>query len=201
MKLYLNFLLYTIFLAFFSSASAADLAAESRENAISKVEEFFNNMNSYEAEFLQQAFDNSSRKGKLYILKPNRVRLEYLGSDREIIIVDEDFVTHYAPDLDEVNFMPNEGIPIGFLGKSHINLRKDFKVTNVSEIQGQLTMVLQFKYKEQKSIVTVIFSKEPFDIQSISVLDENGDNVQLKMLNTRKNLHLNPKLFEIKREE
>jgi len=200
MKLYLTILLYTIFLAFPFSSSATEMTSENREKAISKAEEFFNNMDSYEAEFLQQAFDTSDRKGKLFILKPNRVRLEYLGTNPEVIIVDKDFVTHYAPDIDEVNFMPNEGIPIGFLGKSHINLRKDFKVTNVTEINGQLMMVLEVKYKEQKSLVTVIFAKEPFDIQSISVLDENGDNVHLKILSTRKNLHLNPKLFEIKRD-
>jgi outer membrane lipoprotein-sorting protein len=201
MKLYLTILLYTIFLTFHWGLNASAMTDHTREKAISKAEEFFNNMASYEAEFLQQAFDNSNRKGKLYILKPNRVRLEYLGANPEVIIVDNDFVTHYAPDIDEVNFMPNEGIPIGFLGKSNINLRKDFKVTNVSEINGQLMMVLEVKYKEQKSIVTVLFAQEPFDIQSISVIDENGDNVQLKMLNTRKNQHLNPKLFEIKRVE
>lgn len=199
MKLYLNLLVCAMLLALPANASTLPLAEADKHHIISKIESFLNSLESYEADFEQIAYDNSVRKGKLFILKPNRVRLEYSQPDREVLLIDEEFVTHYLPDLDEVNFMPNDGVPIAFLSKSKINLQRDFKIIKINDLNGLYEMTVELSYKNEKNLLSLLFTKDPMDIIKISVLDQNQNLIEMKFLTTKKNAYINPKLFEIKR--
>lgn len=60
---------------------SGEVQAQSAEN-IKKIETYLNNIKSLEATFVQMASNGATAEGRLFIEKPNKIRMEYGRSDK-----------------------------------------------------------------------------------------------------------------------
>ena len=62
------------FLTFFVLLFSLDVHAQSSEN-LQKIESYLNNIKSLEATFVQMASNGATAEGRLFIKKPNKIRM------------------------------------------------------------------------------------------------------------------------------
>ena len=66
----------------FAALLIAGATAAKAENAdLSKIENYLNNINTLEADFVQMSSNGGSAEGKIYIEKPSKIRMERIRPD------------------------------------------------------------------------------------------------------------------------
>ena len=72
--------------------------AQSTEN-IQKIENYLNSIKSIEATFVQMASNGSTAEGRLFIKKPNKIRMEYAEPTNVLIVGNGDKIVYNDLDL------------------------------------------------------------------------------------------------------
>lgn len=177
MKFFLSLIL-SISLLLFNNADAMDLKQGHVNKVTNSVQAYLNSLQELAFSFSQIDTDGVVREGKLYIKKPRQVRIDYFTPEEESLIIDENFITLYNKPLDEINYI-NGDVPIAFLSKSNINLRKDAKITNAFEQNGIMSLELEVPHKNGYHIIILSFKKNPMVLHGIRVLGSDGNVVDL----------------------
>ena len=75
--------------AFISATPAVDAAISVQDKAdLTRVESYLNGIKSLDAKFVQIAPDGSLSDGKLYLLRPGRIRFEYAPPSPILVVAD-----------------------------------------------------------------------------------------------------------------
>ena len=80
---------------------SGEVQAQSAEN-IKKIETYLNNIKSLEATFVQMASNGATAEGRLFIEKPNKIRMEYGAPTNVLIVGDGNYIVYNDTDLDQV---------------------------------------------------------------------------------------------------
>lgn len=196
-KLYTIFFITSILLI--PNASYAIGKQIDIDKDIKRVQQYFNNLHSIESEFIQTDSQGGTREGKFYLSRPNKMRLDYETLPKELIMLSEDMFIHYDYELKEMSYISAEKFPITFLSKKNIDLKKDAKVLNVTQIGNILDVEIELKSKDEyKPRVTLEFEKSPFNLKTIIVQDPEGGAVTLELRNAKYNSEINKKTFVFK---
>lgn len=198
MRLYIKLLIFTIFFTI-NSAHADDLNKIVKERATHKAQDYFNKLESIEADFNQTDTDGNDRTGKFLLSRPNKMRIDYYTPEKEMILLDEDFLIHYNRALDEVSYVSNDNLPISLLSRQNLDFTKDVRVINASEQKEGLSIELLLpKSKNDEHRIVMYFTNKPFQLSRITVLDKNGSEVTLSLVDAKYNQKLPASAFEFK---
>ena len=99
--------LFFVLLGLMFSSSAM---AQSAEN-LRKIEAYLNNIKSLEATFIQMASNGATAEGRLFIKKPNKIRMEYADPVNVLIVGDGNFIVYNDTELDQVTHIDYDDIP------------------------------------------------------------------------------------------
>lgn len=198
MKSYLKIIVFSIFLNA-GIAHADDLNKAVKDKAVQKVQDYFNSLKSIEADFDQSDSEGNSRVGRFLLSRPDNMRIEYITPEKEMILLDKDFLIHYNKSLDEVSYVSNEDLPITLLSKRNLDFSKDVRVVKaIEKKEGTTIEIVIQKPKKEEHRVEMFFTKKPFQLSTITVIDKNGGTVSLKLLNARYNESIPASAFEFK---
>lgn len=89
---------------------SGEVQAQSAEN-IKKIETYLNNIKSLEATFVQMASNGATAEGRLFIEKPNKIRMEYGAPTNVLIVGDGNYIVYNDTDLDQVTHIDYDDIP------------------------------------------------------------------------------------------
>lgn len=139
-------------------------------------------MASLSATFTQEDSNGVVRKGRLVIKKPNNVRIDYFTPEEESLVIDDEFIALFNKTLNELNYISSEGMPIHFLSKENIDLKRDLNVNNVYEQKNLISIegVVENK-KYGNHIIVMRFSNKPVHLSVIRVVSLDGSYVELKV--------------------
>ena len=84
--------------------------AQSAEN-IRKIESYLNNIKSLQADFVQMSSNGGTAEGRLFIEKPNKIRMEYAEPTNVLIVGDGNYIVYNDTDLDQVTHIDYDDIP------------------------------------------------------------------------------------------
>jgi outer membrane lipoprotein-sorting protein len=189
----MRFILYfTILLCTISFGAYAK--PDQSKGLVKKVEEYIAALKSMESNFIQIDTNGLRRYGKVYIKKPDRIRLEYFAPDKELIMLNNDLVMHYNPDLDEINYVPGEDIIFNILSKKNFQISKEANISRLEIQDNIIRMDFILKKDVQKRTLTLRFYKDPMILMSISV--QSGEDVVTINLDAPIiNHHIDGKIF------
>ncbi len=198
LKRYIKFLIITMFFTV-NAAKADDLNKIVKDKAIQKVQTYFNQLKTINAAFIQIDSEGNERKGKFLLSRPDKMRIDYLTPEKELILLDEDFLIHYNHSLDEVSYVSNENLPITLLSKKDLDFSKDVRVVKTNELKEgtQIEVVIPQKKKDEYTIV-MFFTKQPFQLSRVTVVDKAGGEVELKLIDAYYNSSIPNSAFEFK---
>jgi outer membrane lipoprotein-sorting protein len=178
-----------IFICFYSNYAFSD-----NNILLESIENDWNNTQTMSGEFHQKLPNNIIVSGKFFIQKPHKSNFTYENNRQQIItskffinIIDnEGFLIDRYPIIDQ---------PIYKLLSKDINFKKLFKFINVYNIDNEIIVEVSSKNDVR---IKLIFNKADYSLKNWEIIDELGQSTYLQFTKIRKNISIDPEVFDIK---
>ncbi len=186
---------FALIAALFLSTNAQ---AQNTEN-IKKIETYLNNMQSMEAEFVQMSSNGGTAEGRLFIEKPNKIRMEYAAPTNVLIVGDGNYIVYNDTDLDQVTHIDYDDIPATLILAKDIKIDgKKIKVADFYQDSGTTSITLDYIEKGDLGPITLVFSNNPMELKQWKIVDPQSVEVTVSLYNIKKDGALDEKLFKFK---
>lgn len=177
-----------------AAAAAALSAADGRD--IARVEAYLNTISSMKARFVQQTSTGRLAEGWLYLKRPNRVRLDYRPPAYLQIFANGYWLVYVDTEMEEITHVPLKSTPAGFLVRERVRLSGDIDVVRVERADGEIRVhVVQTEEPEAGRLVLTL-QDSPMRLRHWTVIDAQGIETRVSLLDPEFNLALDDKLFE-----
>ncbi|MDO5385697.1 MAG: outer membrane lipoprotein carrier protein LolA [Pseudomonadota bacterium] len=196
MKVFFS-LFFAAGLMFAASAAQAQTAAD-----IQQIESYLNNIKTLKASFVQTASNGNTSEGKLYIEKPNKIRMEYDAPVNVLIVGDGDYIVYNDKDLDQVTHIDYDDIPASLILSNTIKIDgKKLKITDFYKDSGTTEAVLEYADNKDIGPITLIFGNRPFELKQWKITDPQSVQITVSLYNAEKDETLPDNLFKFKQQK
>lgn len=204
-RLALRFAIYKFcfltILALAGAGAAAEQAlpaklSEQDKTDIARVEQYFNDLKTMTAKFLQVASNGSVASGTMYLSRPGKFRFEYDPPSPDMLLADGTFLIFVDKDLGQTTHIFLSSTPVGVLVKDEVRLSGDITVTGISRRRGLLRVTVADTDDAEDGTLTLVFSQKPFQLRQWQVLDAQRTVATVTLNNARTGMALDEKLFE-----
>jgi chaperone LolA len=190
MKKYL-FALFALFLC-------GHAQAQSAEN-LQRIENYLNNIKSMEATFVQMASNGATAEGRLFIKKPNKIRMEYAEPTNVLIVGDGNFIVYNDLDLDQVTHINYSDIPASLILSNEIKIDgQKLKVIDFYQDSGSTSITLDYADKGDIGPITLVFSNNPLELKQWKIVDPQSVEVSVSLYDAKKDIEISDDVFKFK---
>ncbi len=191
----MKIILYCI-AVFFSMYFASELQAKDNSGETMKVlDNYLASIKNIEARFMQTDANGLERQGFIYIKKPNRIRIEYIMPDKELIVLNSDLVMHYNPDLDETNYLPDEELAISLLSQKNFRIIKQANIKRLDISDKYIQIDFTIKNDKQNRIISLKLNNNPIHLSSIA-MSQGNDFIHIEFIDPIVNSRISEWTFE-----
>ena len=194
MKLFKFYIFFSII--FFSILLNNDLLSLDNER-IKKIEDYLNKLNNISSNFIQINSDGLKVKGKLFLSKPGKLRIEYEKKESPLIIADGKWLHYFDMELNEIQSVTIEKSPAWILLKKKVNLKKDFKIETLNKKNNKTFITLSNKDLENIKTIKLIFLNKPLTLKGWMIIDSNEIQTTVSLLKIKKINKFNSKTFQL----
>ena len=194
MKLFKFYIFFSII--FFSILLNNDLLSLDNER-IKKIEDYLNKLNNISSNFIQINSDGLKVKGKLFLSKPGKLRIEYEKKENPLIIADGKWLHYFDMELNEIQSVTIEKSPAWILLKKKVNLKKDFKIETLNKKNNKTFITLSDKDLENIKTIKLIFLNKPLTLKGWMIIDSNEIQTTVSLLKIKKINKFNSKTFQL----
>lgn len=182
--------------------SSGALAASPTAAEIKQIEDYLNNIKTLSATFVQTASNGGSAEGKIFIAKPNKIRMEYNDPTSVLIVGDGNFIIYNDKELDQVTNIDYEDIPATLILANDLKIDgKNLKVSDFYSDSGIMVVTLEYPKKPEINPITLTFEKDPFELKQWKIIDPQSVEVVVSIYDTIKDQSLNNDLFKFKKDK
>ena len=175
--------------------------AQSAEN-LQKIETYLNNLKSLEATFVQMASNGATAEGRLFIKKPNKIRMEYAEPTNVLIVGDGDFIVYHDLDLDQVTHIDYKDIPASLILSNQIKIDgKKIKVVDFYQDSGSTSITLDYVDKGDIGPITLVFSNNPLELKQWRIVDPQSVEVTVSLYDAKKDSDISDDVFKFKNKK
>lgn len=180
---------------------STEARAQSAEN-LQKIETYLNNIKSLEATFVQMASNGATAEGRLFIKKPNKIRMEYAEPTNVLIVGDGDFIVYNDLDLDQVTHIDYNDIPASLILSNKIKIDGEkIKVIDFYQDSGSTSVTLDYADKGDLGPITLVFSNNPLELKQWRIVDPQSVEVTVSLYDAKKDNELDDSIFKFKNKK
>lgn len=181
---------------FFISSAFADVDV----NAVKNAEKYLNSITGLQGDFIQTA-NGKNEKGVFSMLRPGRVRLDYVNAPIQLVSDGKDLY-FYDKSLDQITTVPLTSTPAGILVRKKIDLQNaDINVIETSNNKNDFSLKMNIKGQEGLGYMDVIFDKKPMKLKSWTVVDATGNKTDVAFSNLKTKTDFNKNYFQLSRHK
>jgi outer membrane lipoprotein-sorting protein len=177
------------------AAGAATLSEADRRD-VARIEAYLNTFTSLKARFLQQSSAGGIAEGRLYLSRPDRVRLDYRPPAALQIYANGYWLAYVDTELEEVTHVPLSSTPAGFLVREKVSLSGDLSVVQVDRNLGAIRLHVVQTEEPEAGRVILTLDDSPLQLSHWVVIDAQGTETRVSLFDTEYNLKLDDKLFD-----
>lgn len=175
--------------------AATPTAAETKQ-----IEDYLNNIKTLSATFVQMASNGSSAEGKIYIAKPNKIRMEYNDPTSVLIVGDGSYIIYNDKELDQVTHIDYDDIPATLILANNLKIDgHNLKISDFYSDSGTMIVTLEYPQKPDISPITLTFEKDPFELKQWKIVDPQSVEVTVSIYDSVKDSSLDENLFKFKK--
>ena len=179
-----------------------EVRAKDNNVDVKQVETYLNSLKSLEANFVQIASNGEKVEGKLYIEKPNKIRMEYNAPSNILIVGNGEYIVYYDKELDQVTNIDYEDVPAALILASEVDINgKDLSVTDFYKDPGVTRVSLQYSKASDLGPFTLLFTNNPFALRQWKVVTPQAMEVSLSLYDAVVDSKLDSNLFEFTKKE
>ncbi len=140
---------------------------------LQQVESYLNNIQNLSTKFIQETSEGNISEGKLFLSRPGKMRVEYNGQPKILIIVNDSVLAYTDVELDETSYLGTNTTPASFLTRSNISFSaKDVEITNIKKSDNQIKISVMKKNRKEAGEFSVIFSTNPLKFIKMEVKND-----------------------------
>lgn len=183
--------------------AAAPLAAtaaveRSEEEWITRIQNYLNLVRTVEASFLQVSSTGEFARGRLYIERPGRMRVEYDPPAPHLIVADRGLLTYVDRQLNQRTHVPLSSTPAAILLAPSIQLRDgNLQITGFRAGKGAVEVTVVQKDNPGEGALTLLFSDPPLTLQQWTVVDAQGIATTVSLEDAKFDKPLKRELFQV----
>lgn len=165
---------------------------------LQKIENYLNNIKNLSANFVQKS-ESGYVKGKFYLARPGKMRVEYENQPKILIVVNGSILSYQDLELDEVSNLRTNTTPASFLTRENISFTaKDVKLVDFKKNDEYVMVAVIKKNRPEAGKFKLYFKNEPFSFVKMEVEDELEQATSISLENVEFPDNLNKNLFIIK---
>jgi outer membrane lipoprotein-sorting protein len=162
---------------------------------VTRVEAYLNAIQTLQSRFLQISGNGGTAEGSFYLSRPGRLRLDYDPPVPILLVTSGSFLVHYDKELKAVTYLPIDSTPAGLLVRERIELAGDVTVTGVNRGPGALRVSVVQTKDANAGKLTLTFSERPFALSNWEVVDAQGLQTRVTLVEPRVGVAIDPALF------
>jgi outer membrane lipoprotein-sorting protein len=169
-------------------ATPATPAAETPQMLTERINRSLNGMGSLIGDFSQISADGRRRSGKLYVLRPGKLRFDYNPPSQLEVVSDGSNVAVIDKRVPQQDVYGINQTPLKFLVGEKIDIAKDTKVVAVRREKDEVILDIEDKNTVAgTSKIRIHFNGDTFMLRRWTVTDPQGipTTIQLANLNTQ----------------
>ena len=192
-KIKLNFFFYILFLIL---SCQTGHALEKNKSATSQIENFFKNLITLEANFIQVSPSGNVSNGKIYLDLPGKLRIDYENPNNLLITCKGFWIVIQDREAKTTNNIPVKSSPFAILleNKSFLKNKKNIK-TEYSIKAGIVSLKIKSQNNDKKEGLVLEFTENPFSLKKWVIQDSLGENTTVLIQNAKYNNKLSHVLF------
>ena len=159
------------------------------------AEKFFNDLDTYRAQFVQISPEGSRSKGWLWLQRPHYLRVEYAPPTNLLLVANGTFLIFMDRDINQISKYSYGSGPFRFLLKDKIDLAKDMVVHAIDRNTSLLRLTLVDEDDPQAGSVTISFAENPMKLVAWTVTDSQGLTTEVTLHDHSYGMKLPKKLF------
>ena len=180
------------------AGAACSFTQLSTAEVVSKANAYLNGITSMSADFAQIGMDGRRFKGKLYVVRPGRMRFDYDPPSPQEIVSDGTTVVVRNKRLNTQSVYSIGQTPLKFLLKERLDLNVDSKVIRGNRDCDQMTLTIEDKSTiAGTSTIRLQFAVDPIILRQWVITDPNGNETVVQINNIDTSRRPDSKLFKI----
>ena len=192
-----KFLFFVVLIAFSAETRAATLSEDDKAT-VRRVETYLKDLTTLKSRFLQASSSGEYAEGTFYLSRPGKMRIEYDPPVQFLIVADGTWLMYLDKELDQLTHLPLGSTPADILVQENISLMgDDLTVSKVERAPGVVGVTVQRK-DDDGGRLTLIFADKPLELKKWIIVDPQGIKTSVSLLSTLRDVHFDPKLFNIK---
>jgi outer membrane lipoprotein-sorting protein len=164
--------------------------ATEKNNSILKVENFFKNLKTLEADFIQVSPSGKTSEGKIFLDLPGKLRIDYNQPDNILITTKGFWIVIQNRKLKSTNNIPLNQTPFSILLENKINFNNKDLIVDLKRILGIIVLKIKLAENKQAGELIIEFSEKPFILRKWIIRDIVGDETTVLIQNTKYNQKL-----------
>ncbi len=175
-------------------------AAQTPSNEdVLQIQNYLNGIRSLQANFIQTASNGSAATGKMYMQKPNMIRMEYNPPYSVLIVGDGKNIVYNDKDIDQVTEIDYDDVPATLILTGDIVIDgKRVKVLDYYKDAGTTVVTLEHKIKGDIGPITLVFENSPFELKQWKVTDPQGIEITVSLYDVHLDINIDKKMFSFK---
>ncbi len=125
--------------------------------AVNAVDQYLNNIEHLEGNFLQINPDNTISDGKFYIRRPGKFRFDYTEPESLVVVSDGVWLGVIDNDLETLDRYPIRSTPYYTIFKNNVNLLEDARILGIEFYDKFLILSIEGLSEEEIGEITLHF--------------------------------------------
>jgi outer membrane lipoprotein-sorting protein len=164
---------------------------------INEVSAYFNQMSRLKGEFVQTSAGGGRHRGKFYVQRPGRFRLDYARPSRLVIVSDGRYLAVQDHDLKTDDRWELSQTPLGVLLQQDVSLVRDARFFEVQEAEDTIIIAFESKSQMAPGPLRMFLARTPtLALRKWTTKDMQGRDTQIELINIARVDDFEPELFK-----
>lgn len=165
----------------FNRKPGAEAISPQDAATIARVEAYLNGLHTLQAHFLQTTADGGVREGRVWLARPGKMRLEYAGAVKNLLVADGSFIHVWDDQAKTSSSVPLASSLAAILLRDPLHLSGDVAVMAVKNYPARIEITLVQRDNAAAGSLTMEFEDKPLRLISWRVLDASGAETRVAL--------------------
>jgi outer membrane lipoprotein-sorting protein len=169
--------------------------SEQERSDVERIEAYIDSIRTLSAKF-QQTEDGKVSRGRIYIHRPGRLRVEYDPPVPVLVVADGTLLSYVDNELEQVSQMPLKQSTAWFLLRAPMQIDQGVTITEVNRAPGALRISMYQTDEPNAGSVEMIFTDNPIELRQWRVIDGNNRETNVGIYDVELGMDLPAALFQ-----
>ena len=176
---------FSVIISLIILISSQAVSSDQQKLLKTKIENFFVNLNTLEADFIQVSPSGNISNGKIFIDLPGKLRLDYNKPSNLLITCKGFWLVIQDRKRKSTNNIPLQQTPFSILLDKKINFNNNKIILDLKKSLGIISLKIQLAENVKAGELILEFSDNPFILKKWIIKDIIGDETTVLIQNTK----------------